>query len=242
MALPTVTGTLDAQQGIVVPNDTGTWADAPSTWDDWGVWRYAPATPLLWLTDVVDLGESKDFTLNITTVANGDVTYDVYTSPTGVFGGEETVTAIAAGAVGVAAFTGRFVIVAVKVAVTSGINTLSSVELAASDRTIDIRLNSIDTSALTGTASARQLSLPRTPSKVVHMQITPEELGTAFDIEAYVTANATSKQLIPRIVSRTTPVTIALQGRDGVDRDGVCDIQLSVLPEQFMDGANLRTR
>lgn len=242
MALPTVTGTLDLQTGIVVPNDTGTWADAPSTWEDWGAWAYAPATPLLWLTNVIDLGESKDFTLNITTVANGDVTYDVYTSDTGVFGGEETVTSISATATGVGAFTGQFVIVAVKVAITSGINTLSSVDLAASDKTVDIRLNSVDTSTLTGTSSARQLSLPRTPSKVVHMQITPEELGTAFDIEAYVTANATSTQLIPRIVSRTTPVTIALQGRDGVDRDGVCDIQLSVLPEQFMDGANLRTR
>ena len=241
MALPTVTGTLDEQQGIVVPLDTGTWATAPSTWDNWGAWAFAPADPLVWLTNVIDLGVSKSFTLNITTVANGAVSYDVYTSDTGVFGGEETVTSIAQGDSAIAAFSGRFVIVAVEVAVTSGINTLEDVQVSASDETFTIKLSEVDTSTLSGTASARQLSLATQPSKVVHVQITPEEVDE-FDIDTYVTEYETSTQLIPRIVSRTSPVTIALMGRDGIDRDGVCDIQLSVLPEQYMDGANLRTR
>lgn len=242
MALPTVTGTLDEIQGIVVPNDTGTWADAPTTWDNWGAWAYSPADPLVWLTDVIDLGVSKSFTLNITTVANGAVTYDVYTSDTGVFGGEETVTNIDVGDSGIAAFTGRFVVVAVNVAVTSGINTLEDVQVSASDQTFEIKLSEVDTSTLSGTSSARQLSLATSPSKVVHVQITPEELDTAFDIDTYVTEYATSTQLIPRIVSRTSPVTIALMGRDGIDRDGVCDITLKVMPEQYMSGPNLRTR
>lgn len=241
MALPTVTGILDEINGVVVPQDTGTWADYTS-WDSFLAWESSPANPLVWLADLVDLGEVQDFVLEIQTVANGDVSYEVYVSDTGLFNGEETVTQIEQGDTAVPAFRGRFVIVAVSVAVTSGVNTLNDVQITASNRTVDIKLSSVDTSTLAGTVSARQLSLPRTPAKVVHMQITPEESASAFNIDTYVTERPTSTQLIPRIVSRTVPITIALQGRDGVDRDGVCDVLLSVLPEQFMDGANLRIR
>jgi hypothetical protein len=240
MALPTVTGILDEINGVVNPIDTGEWDDY-STWDAWGVWEQSPADPLVWLADVIDLGEVQDFVLEINTVANGTVSYDVYVSDTGQFNGEETVTAIDQDDSGIGAFRGRFVLVAVKVAITSGVNTLNNVEITASNRTIDIKLNAVDTSTLAGTVNARQLSLPRTPAKVVHMQITPQEVS-AFNIDAYVTAYPTSTQLIPRIVSRTVPVSIALQARDGVDRDGVCDVLLSVLPEQFMQGNNLRIR
>jgi hypothetical protein len=244
MTIPTVTGKLDADRGIIVPNDSSTWNSLNSqgiTWNNWNQWDFAPANPLVWLANVLDLGSVQDFTLNILTTANGTVSYDVFVSDTGAFGGEESQTTIAATATAVPAFRGRYVLVAINVAITNGLNTLENVEIQASDRTVDIKLSSVNTSTLSGTASARQLVLPRTPSKVVHMQITPEQV-TSFNIDAYVTQYPTSTQLIPRIVSRTVPVTIALQGRDGIDRDGICDITLSVLPEQFMDGANLRTR
>lgn len=240
MALPTITGVLDEINGVVNPVDTGEWADY-TAWDAWGAWEQSPSDPLVWLADVIDLGEVQDFVLDIVTDANGTVSYEIYVSDTGEFDGEETVTTIDPGDSGISAFRGRFVLVAISVAVTSGVNTLNNVQITASNRTVDIKLNAVDTSTLSGTVNARQLALPRTPAKVVHMQITPEEVD-AFNIDAYVTAYPTSTQLIPRIVSRTVPVTIALQGRDGVDRDGVCDVTLSVLPEQFMDGNNLRTR
>lgn len=242
MPLAQITGILDSDLGIVVPIDTSSWDTFASlTWDDWNQWLFAPADPLVWIADVIDLQQSQDFVLNIVTTATGIVSYRVYVSTTGVFAGEETDTVIAPNATNIAAFTGRYVLVAISVASTTGLHTLENVEIRAFDATLDIKLNAVNTSTLPGTVNARQLVLPRTPSKVIHMQITPQQVQS-FNIDAYVTQLPTSTHLTPRIVSRTVPVAIALQGRDGIDRDGVCDILLSVLPEQFMDGADLRTR
>lgn len=244
MAIATVTGILDIDKGIVVPIDVSSWDTLQSDsldWDNWNQWSFAPANPMTWLATPLDLGSVQDFTLNILTTANGTVSYRVYVSNTGAFAGEESDTEIAATATDVPSFQGRYVLVAVNVAITNGVNTLESVEVQASTATVAIELSGVDTSTLAGTVNARQLSLPRTPSKVIHMQITPQQVPD-FVIDAYVTQLPISTQLTPRIVSRTVPVAIALQGRDGIDRDGVCDITLRVLPQQFMEGANLRTR
>lgn len=244
MALPTATGTLNLETGAIDPNNTGLWSDlSGTTWADWSSWVNEPANPLVWLTNMLDLQEELDFCLQISTVANGTVSYDVYVSSTGAFAGEETTTNIASGATGVASFTGRYVIIAVNVARTNGVNTLYGVDVRANNNSINIRLNNVDTSTLTGTSSERTLALPRTVSKIVNMEITPHELATAYTLDLYVSSTQTSKQVVPKIVSKSisTP-KIALVGLDNQPRDATVDILITALPEQYMDGNDLKTR
>lgn len=235
----TVTGTLDEAQGIVVPNNTSTWADL-TTWDAWSSWLGAPADPLVWLTDPLDLGEPQTFNLNIETTANGTVEYTVFTSDTGVFGGEETETDIAQGDDGIGSFSGRYVIVAVKVSADGGINTLENVSLKANNRTIDVTLNDIDTSTLPGTSSERTLSTDRGLAGIINMQITPKAVD-AYNVDAYVTNTPTSTQVIPKIINKAQ-LKFNLVGIDNQPRDAVVDIILKALPEQYMVGNNLRSR
>ena len=244
MTLPIPTGTLDPQTNQIVPNNTGTWDDLSGlSWAEWNTWVTKPANPLVWLTDVLDLGQILDFNLKITTEANGIVSYVIYVSDTGEFGGEETVTTVNSGDTNVPGFSGQFVCVAVNVAQTLGINTLDYVELKANDARVNILLKDVDTSGLTGTTSSRTLELPRNVSKIFDIIITPHELASAYNLDLYVSSTATSKQVVPRIVSKdSTEPKIALVGLDNQPRDAVVDISIWALPEQTMDGNNLTTR
>jgi hypothetical protein len=75
------------------------------------------------------------------------------------------------------------------------------------------------------------------------MEVTPHELSTAFTLDLYVSSTQTSKQLVPRIISKdiSGPV-IALYGLDNQPRDGVVDIKMSAFGEQYMMGNNLLNR
>jgi hypothetical protein len=244
MSLATVTGRLDANEGIVLPNNTGTWADlSGTTWDSWNTWINKPANPLVWLTNVIDLGSSINFNLKITTVANGEVSYTVYTSDTGAFAGEESATDISHTATGVPGFKAQYCMVAVRVTKTMGLNTLTDVQVTANDSRINVLLSAVDTSTLSGSTSARTLVLPRTVSKIIDMIITPHELASAYTLDLYVSSTQTSKQLVPKIVSKSisTP-QISLTGLDNQPRNGVVDISIWALPEMYMDGNNLTTR
>lgn len=243
MALPTPTGQLNQTDNTVYPVDSSTWATVPSTWADWDLWAYAPADPLVWVTDLLDVGQICDFNLRIITDAQGLVEYTVYTSNTGAFAGEENSTDIAQDQAGIEAFSGRYAIVAVKVYKTSGINILRSVEVTASTTTVNIQYNSLDTSTLSGTTSGRTLVLPRTVSKIYAMEVTAHETASAFNLDLYVSSTQTSRQLMPRIVSKaTTGPVIALYGLDNQPRDGVVDIKISAFGEQYMTGNNLLNR
>ena len=244
MALPSVTGYLDPDLNQVLPNNSGTWANlSGTTWADWSSWTRTPVTTLTWLADTIDLGEVKTVTLKITTVANGSVSYDVYASSTGAFAGEETVTNIVQDQSGIPAFTARYIVVAVNVARTQGVNTLDSVEIKANDSRVNILLNNIDTSTLSGSTAARTLVLPRTVSSIIDIIVTPQKLASAYTLDLYVSSTQTSTQLVPQIVSKTAATPqIALLGLDNQARNGVVDVAIWALPEQYMDGNNLTTR
>jgi len=242
MALPTVNGTLNPLSQTIEPNNSATWADL-STWESWSSWTAEPVDPLIWITDMLDLGETQDFTLTITTVANGEVSYKIYTSTTGAFAGEETETVVASGATGVTGFNGRYVLIAVYVARTQGVNNISDVQLRATGFQVQIKLNDIDTSTLAGTSSARTLVLPRTVSRITNMTITPKELASAYAVDLYVSSTPNSTQLIPKIVNKSiASPQIALTGIDNQPRDGVVDIDITALPEMYMSGNNLLIR
>ena len=242
MALPAVTGELDPEQNIIIPNDTGAWSEL-STWDSWTTWNFKPVSTMLWLTDLINLGEVKTVNLKITTTANGSVAYDVYSSSTGLFNGEETLTAITSGQEDIPAITAQFIVVAVKVTQTRGLNTLESVEIKANDAKVNILLKDVDLSTLAGTSSSRTLVLPRKVSAIIDIIITPKELASAYTLDLYVSSTQTSTQLVPKIVSKTrSGPQIALTGLDNQPRNGTVDVSIWALPEMYMQGTDILTR
>jgi hypothetical protein len=201
----------------------------------------APASPLIWAVDPVDLGTSKTFNLRIQTVADGLVSYKIYTSDTGAFAGEETITTINPGDSGVAAFSGRYLWIEVFVAATSGVNVLYGIEYAISEKPNKFSLNNVDTSTLSGTSSARTLELPKAVSGVTNIQITPRTVAN-YTLQTYVTDYPTCNTVLPRVLSKTAPYQIALMGLDNVPRDAIVDLLVEYLPEGYMSGNNLLVR
>lgn len=237
--MPASTGYLDPDSGQVLPPDTGAWTTA-ATWSAFTSWAMLPGT-LVWAVEPLDLGSVQTFALRIETDAVGLVSYTIYTSTTGAFAGEETITSIAQGATGVAAFTGRFVWIEVTVTKTAGVNVLNSVNFSIVQRVNKFSLNDVDTSTLSGTSSARTLVLPKTVSSVTNIQITPKTVAN-YTLLTYVTDYPTSNTVIPRVLSKTSPYQIALVGLDNVPRNAVVDILVEYLPEGYMSGNNLLVR
>ena len=239
MTMPNSTGYLDPDSGYVLPPDSGTWTTA-ATWNSFTQWAMLPGT-LVWAVEPVDLGSVKTFNLKIQTEAVGLVSYNIYTSNTGAFAGEETITAIAQGATGVTAFTARFVWIEVTVTRTAGTNILYSVDFAISEKPNKFSLNDVNTATLGGSTSARTLTLPKTVSGVTNIQITPKTVSN-YQLDVYVTDYPTCNTVIPRVLSKTSPYQIALIGLDNIARDAVVDLLVEYLPEGYMSGNNLLVR
>lgn len=235
----TVNGTIDIVNDIIVPNNTSTWDDL-TTWDSWSSWTGTPADPLVWITEPLDLGLSGNFNLNIETLANGTVSYSVFTSNTGQFQGEETQYDIDSGDTGISSFNGQYVVVVVKVQSEGALNTIEGITIRANNRTIQLKLNDIDTSTLGGDNTARVLTTDRSVSSIINMQITPKTVS-AYDLDLYVSSTRTSTTVVPRIIDKDA-LTFSLVGLDNQPRDAVVDIVLEGLPEQYMDGNSLRSR
>jgi len=240
MTTPAPNGIFDQVLGYVLPPDSGTWATSPSTWDDFTQWAMQPGT-LIWATDIIDLKTVKTFNLKIQTVANGRVEYNVYTSDTGAFAGEETITSIATGDDGIPGFTGQYVWIEIFVYNTGGVNILQGVEYEVSEQANKFSLYDINTSTLGGTVAARQLVLPKSVASVTNIQITPHEVS-AYPLDVYVTNTPTSTYVVPKVISKGGTPTFALIGMDNHTRDGVVDITVEYLPEGYMSGNNLLVR
>jgi hypothetical protein len=161
---------------------------------------------------------------------------------TGAFDGEETTVSIASGDTNVSGFVGQYYSVAVSVEQTIGTPTITAIQMTATDKPISQSLNDLDTSALAGTITARQLPITRNFSLITAIDVQAKEV-TAYALDLYVSNYTTSKTVIPRVVSknRTTP-TIALMGIDGSNKEGTVDVVVTGLPEQYMNGNNLLIR
>jgi len=81
----TATGYIDYASGYIVANSTGTttWSSA-TTWASMA-WNSLYVNPMVYYTEPVDLGSTRYFNLDISTKANGTITYDVLTSNTSSF-------------------------------------------------------------------------------------------------------------------------------------------------------------
>ena len=238
MALPTVTGTLDTVSGWVYPNNAGTWSGlSGTTWADWTSWNNQVADPMVWLTDVIEVEFTEPYNLRIGSEAIGTVSYDVYTSATGLFAGEESVVTIAHDAASVASFTSKFIRVAVKVA--GDENILKYTEVKATNFALDIFLSNVDTSTLAGTVGNRTLVMPRTVGGIVSITATAQPVSS-YTPNVYVTDQSTSTTVYARVNDKNKDAPkIGLFGIDGYARDGIVDIHIRALPLQKMTGNNL---
>jgi hypothetical protein len=239
MALPTPNGILTTDRTQVIPENQGSWSDlSGTTWANLSSWTFAPAEELIWNTSGIDLGSERYFNLNIQTQANGSISYEVHTSSTGKFEGEETTTVITEEQQNVPAFFGRFVIVSVYVQYSGTLNTLQSVEFTASNSKFTITLSNIDTSTLSGTVNARELDLGRPVSHIWNIDITAQPQEHQLDV--YVTDYPTATVLIPVVVDTDpTEPKIKLVGLDNVPRDGTIDVEVTVMGSQSMFNGNL---
>lgn len=238
MALPTVTGTLDTVSGWVYPNNAGTWDGlAGTTWASWLSWNNQVADPMVWLTDVIEVDFTEPYNLRISSEAIGTVSYDVYTSDTGLFAGEETVTNIASGATEVASFNKRYLRVAIKV--TGDENILKYTEVKATNFSLDIFLSNVNTSTLPGTAGNRTLPMPRPVGGIISITATAQATSS-YTPNVYVTDDATSTTVYARVNEKNKDgPKIGLFGIDGYARDGIVDVHIRALPLQKMVGNNL---
>ena len=240
MTIPLSTGVLDAYTNEVYPADTATWADiADYTWDDYNQWTVNTSEYMLWVLQPVVFPSVQDFCLKIVCQANGLVDYLVYTSTTGEFAGEETLATITNGSTSVPGFNGIAFVVVAKVWKTLGVNKLSGIEVTATTRTIGETIVDLDSSTLTGSSASRQIPLTRAYSKISDIAIHAHAVDS-YAPDVYVTNYPTSTTVIPRVISKSnTAPTFALLGIDGKNRDGVVDIQITGLPEQYMQANNL---
>jgi hypothetical protein len=229
---------LDEQRSVLTAPNLGTWDDL-ETWDAWTSWVNEPSDELIYLLDPVDLGSVQDFCLNIETQTNGIVDYYIYTTATGLFGGEETeVEILSDDTQGVQGFSTQYYQVGIVVERVSGPIEVQGISVSLIRSRNTLRLDNVNTSTLSGTAAERTLVLPRPTGLITNMQITPRSV-TAYTPDFYVSERTTSTHVTPVIVNKTTP-SISLVGIDGVARDAVVDIVLEFLPQQVVQGTNLR--
>ena len=234
---------LNTLEDKIYPTGTGTWSGLPATWAAWTNWYEGTPNELYWLSDKIDLFVPTTFTLNLNIVANGIVSYEVYTSNTGAFAGEESTQVIDSGDTDVPGFYGRYVQIGVKVIRSfTEVQTISAIDIVTSDASITEEFENVSTSTLAGTITARQIPITKKFSILNVVDVAVQQVS-AYNLDVYVTDYLSCTTLLPRVVSknRTTP-TIALIGLDNVPRNGTVDITVTGLPEQYMSGNNLLTR
>lgn len=243
MALTVDNYRFDGVTGQIFPNGTSTWSGLSGrTWSSWRNWNYDYDTQIVYYVSILNgLGLTpKYFTLRIQTDSNSPITYEVYTSTTGAFTGEETKTVIEPGDTGVTGFYGntcKIAVIANSAGLPPQINSIQFQYTTVGEK--QLTYSQVNTANLSGTSSARTLSLGTDVGGIVDVKIQPYET-TAYNLDVYVTNTPTSTYLIPKVISSTTTsLTFALVGVDNQPRDGIVDIALKTLPLQYMDGNNL---
>jgi hypothetical protein len=246
-------GILDTVSGTIKADGVSRWNNY-SSWSNFSDYRGTLAE-IIWTAPLIDVGELKYFTISTDAEFDGTMSYEIYTSTTGVFQGEETKTTVIEGDFDISAFYGRYVYVTARV---SG-NELRNLNITTSSLTSTQILRDVDTSTLSGTVSARVIPLARPVSRVMNIVISPKTT-TAYAIDLYVSNTATSEVLIPMVISKadsepyfvteyivsdyyvggSTP-SFVLYGLDNQARNGIVDINLEVLPRQIMTGGNIVT-
>ena len=203
MALPNNTSKLDTVTNTMIPAATGDWLDlSDQTWATWQDWQVGRADNMTVLGQVTDRGVEGYFNLQITADVTGNISYGIYTSNTGAFAGEETLTTVEPNTSNISAFYGRYFVVAANVSGTSGLQ-LRKLDFISSNQRFDIQFNDVSTDALStypGDDNSRVLPLTRTIGAVTNMQVTAHNPTAQNSI--YITSGETGY-----VVNRSGPST-----------------------------------
>jgi len=255
MAIPSFNGVFDTSLQKIQTTNGSTWADLGpgdsagantiQSWADWTNWTPAPVSPLTWVTETIDLGETAYFNLTWNITCVGTPTFTVYTSTTGAFAGEETSTTVNRDDTDIEAFYGQYVALYISVAQDAGgpPPEISAFDWVASGNRFDIIQFDINSADLLGSSNARQIAMPRTVSKVLQMNLTAHT--SSYVEDSYVASDyiQDASPGFPSIVSKTrTAPEVTFVSTSGTRVDAIFDITMNVLPEQFMDGDNLTVR
>ena len=214
MPLPQNTATIDTETGFAIPANTGTWANLSGlSWSTWTAWSNRKANTMIVVSEVQDRGSVGYFNLKTTADVTGNIVYSVYTSNTGAFAGEETISNISPNTGNLSAFYGRYYTVVANVADPSGEIELRSLNTISTNSRFDIQFNDVDTSSLSqgpNNSGSRVLPLPRTISAVTNMQVTAHNPSQQNSI--YITTGNTGYILDynSTISTVTTAVTPAV--------------------------------
>jgi hypothetical protein len=211
MSLPLSTTIIDQSTGYALPRNTGTWADVTS-WTSWQSWNNQRANSMIVVGTVTDRGSVGYFNLKTSADVTGNIAYSVYTSNTGAFAGEETVSNITPNSGNIAAFYGRYYSVVANVTDPSGAIELRSLNVTSLNSRFDIQFNDVDTGTLAAgpnNSGSRVLPLPRTISAVTNMQVTAHNPSQQNSI--YITTGNTGYILDynSNISTVTTAITSA---------------------------------
>jgi hypothetical protein len=233
--IPYQDGIIDSTTGYIKPNGSASWGLlSGKSWSNYTNYQLS-FNPIKWTAPIIDIGEIRYFNLGIEADFDGTLYYIIHVSSTGLFQGEETEYLIQDGNYNIDAFYGRYVYVT---AFVNG-SIFRSMNITTSNKKSTYHLQDVDTSTLSGTAAERTLSLSLSISSIIDMQIQPKAAST-YAVNLYVSDTATSKVLIPVIISKSaSSPKFALFGIDNDARNGVVDITLTALPRQVMTGGNL---
>ena len=254
-----ITGFIPYRQGVIDPTTGSVKAVGNNRWGNlrgttWATFKsyIRDFLPIKWTSNLVDIGQVDWFTLAISSEFSGTLSYIIYTSSTGRFTGEETILKVVDGDSNIPAFYGRYVYVTAFVTGQEFI----SMQITSSRATVEYFYRDVDTTTLSGTSSQRYLSLDNPISKITELTVTPQ--ATSYAVDLYVSDTATSRVLIPVVISKASSglyftsgyitenyfsegsqASFALYGIDNQPRDGVVDLHLKGLPRQVMAGGNL---
>lgn len=250
MALPVFDAVFDAGLNGYVARNTGTWANL-TTWESWTNWTNLPANVCSISSTVVDRGTDGYFNLRTEIEATGNITYTVYTSTTGNFAGEESITTITSGTANLAAFNGRYYAVQANVASTGELPRVESFTVTDTSRTLTLLVGNVETVTLSNTSLGPRIPINRVCSAVTNVQITchdPPQANLTLDTGTYYLETPISNHVVPYITShdRMGPTFVLRNINIGTLSNHVpgyrIDASVTVLPEQIHDGRNLVTR
>lgn len=226
-------GQLDSQTGTIKATGRSRW----STLTSWNAFNNYITTldPIKWTAPVLDIGKVDSFNIAVEADFDGSLSYLVHVSETGLFNGEETEYYIAEGDTNISAFYGRYVYIT---AICTGAE-FRRMSVSTDTSKSTFKIVDVDTSTLAGTITARQIPLSVSVSKIYDLNIEPHA-ATSYAVNLYVSDTATSKVLIPVIVSKSaTAPSFALYGIDNDARNGVVDLTITALPRMIMTGGNI---
>lgn len=241
MPIDNNTGYYDYETQTIYSASTGNWNGLSSTtWANWTRWAYTTNDQIIWRCQPIIRPNPTSQNLTIICVADAVVSYKIYTSETGAFAGEESLIEVPTGATNVPSIKATYTLVVAYADKILNPPTITFLQAQFVDPvTRTLTLNSLNTSTLGGSQTARVLPVPAGLGTILDIKITPQEV-TAYALDVYVTNTPTSTYLIPKIISKASAApTIALVGVDNQPRDGLVDVVVTALNPTYMSGNNL---